>query len=257
MFKLLGREETVTTVFETQELDDDELPPLLEPSKKGKRKPVDEVKKFLADALSSRSESPSAHPAQRRSSMGAESLKERRTSIEAPNGSTQEASATEAQSKELPATGAPLNDKESEDDGTRGLPADVLPDTVATASEGGPLADSVAGEEPQTRSTSHPPTPSRNAQTSDDESKVLSTKVPVEGALLSQPARGSPKAAPAKTLEPVKILKLKDWPVTDEFEKSYPDMYHDFSNALPVPDYTRRDGVLNLYSHVSCRVNAS
>jgi lysine-specific demethylase 3 len=27
-------------------------------------------------------------------------------------------------------------------------------------------------------------------------------------------------------------------------------MYADFNRALPVPDFTRRDGVLNLYSHV-------
>lgn len=32
---------------------------------------------------------------------------------------------------------------------------------------------------------------------------------------------------------------------------THPELYHDFCAALPVPDYTRRDGVLNLYSHVS------
>lgn len=39
--------------------------------------------------------------------------------------------------------------------------------------------------------------------------------------------------------------------MTDDFESAYPALYHDFSDALPVPDYTRRNGVLNLYSHVT------
>ena len=38
---------------------------------------------------------------------------------------------------------------------------------------------------------------------------------------------------------------------TSDFQSAYPDLYNDFCDALPVPDYTRRDGVLNLYSHVS------
>ncbi|WVR04951.1 hypothetical protein IAU60_001963 [Kwoniella sp. DSM 27419] len=46
-----------------------------------------------------------------------------------------------------------------------------------------------------------------------------------------------------------KILKLKDWPSTDDFQNTHPDLYHDFCDALPVPDYTRREGVLNLYAH--------
>ncbi|TYJ55524.1 hypothetical protein B9479_003796 [Cryptococcus floricola] len=46
-----------------------------------------------------------------------------------------------------------------------------------------------------------------------------------------------------------KILKLKDWPPGDEFANTHPTLYHDFSRALPAPDWTRRDGVSNLYSH--------
>ncbi|WVQ77932.1 hypothetical protein IAT38_000012 [Cryptococcus sp. DSM 104549] len=45
------------------------------------------------------------------------------------------------------------------------------------------------------------------------------------------------------------ILKLKDWPPGDDFQNTHPELYNDFCNALPVPDFTRRDGVLNLYSH--------
>ncbi|WWC61433.1 uncharacterized protein I303_104017 [Kwoniella dejecticola CBS 10117] len=45
------------------------------------------------------------------------------------------------------------------------------------------------------------------------------------------------------------ILKLKDWPATDDFKNTHPELYNDFCDALPVPDYTRREGVLNLYSH--------
>lgn len=37
--------------------------------------------------------------------------------------------------------------------------------------------------------------------------------------------------------------------MTDDFQSAYPALYIDFSAALPVPDYTRRNGVLDLYSH--------
>lgn len=47
------------------------------------------------------------------------------------------------------------------------------------------------------------------------------------------------------------ILKLKDWPATNDFSDAYPDLYDDFCRGLPVPDYTARNGVMNLYSHVS------
>ncbi|ORY32100.1 hypothetical protein BCR39DRAFT_524154 [Naematelia encephala] len=45
------------------------------------------------------------------------------------------------------------------------------------------------------------------------------------------------------------ILKLKDWPSAADFRMAYPDLYNSFCEALPVPDFTRREGVLNLYSH--------
>ncbi|KAF9526318.1 hypothetical protein CPB83DRAFT_795109 [Crepidotus variabilis] len=43
--------------------------------------------------------------------------------------------------------------------------------------------------------------------------------------------------------------KLKDWPPTAEFKTAFPELFDDFSNAVPVPDYVRRDGVYNIGSH--------
>ncbi|KAG9017653.1 hypothetical protein FRB90_000349 [Tulasnella sp. 427] len=43
--------------------------------------------------------------------------------------------------------------------------------------------------------------------------------------------------------------KLKDWPPTSLFSKEFPELYKDFLEALPVPNYTRRDGILNLAAH--------
>ncbi|CAE6402917.1 unnamed protein product [Rhizoctonia solani] len=45
------------------------------------------------------------------------------------------------------------------------------------------------------------------------------------------------------------ILKLKDWPAQADFKDDFPKLYDDFMGALPVPNYTRRDGILNLASH--------
>ncbi|VDB91674.1 unnamed protein product [Peniophora sp. CBMAI 1063] len=45
------------------------------------------------------------------------------------------------------------------------------------------------------------------------------------------------------------IWKLKDWPPTSEFSKDFPELYMDFENAVPMPSYTRRDGVFNIASH--------
>jgi hypothetical protein len=47
------------------------------------------------------------------------------------------------------------------------------------------------------------------------------------------------------------IKKLKDWPAYTEFREKFPAQYDDFQQAMPVPDYTRRDGVLNISAHVS------
>ncbi|KAG8865374.1 hypothetical protein FRB96_000264 [Tulasnella sp. 330] len=44
-------------------------------------------------------------------------------------------------------------------------------------------------------------------------------------------------------------LKLKDWPPTDEFSKAFPELFNDFAQAVPVPNCTRRDGILNIASH--------
>ncbi|GLB33276.1 putative clavaminate synthase-like protein [Lyophyllum shimeji] len=43
--------------------------------------------------------------------------------------------------------------------------------------------------------------------------------------------------------------KLKDWPPSTDFKKAFPELYEDFANAVPVPSYVRRDGVLNIASH--------
>ncbi|KAJ7031763.1 hypothetical protein C8F04DRAFT_959876 [Mycena alexandri] len=43
--------------------------------------------------------------------------------------------------------------------------------------------------------------------------------------------------------------KLKDWPPASDFQAMFPELYDDFSQAVPMPSYTRRDGVLNLASH--------
>jgi lysine-specific demethylase 3 len=53
------------------------------------------------------------------------------------------------------------------------------------------------------------------------------------------------------------VWKLKDWPSSQDFQSAYPDLYNDFCDSLPVPDFTRREGVLNLYAHVrlSLRTN--
>jgi len=44
-------------------------------------------------------------------------------------------------------------------------------------------------------------------------------------------------------------FKLKDWPPSSDFRNTFPDLYEDFSAAVPVPNYVRRDGVLNIASH--------
>ena len=56
-----------------------------------------------------------------------------------------------------------------------------------------------------------------------------------------------------------RLLKLKDWPTGDDFHDKLPERYNLFSfkhktvdrfedlmNALPLPEYTQRDGKLNL-----------
>jgi len=43
--------------------------------------------------------------------------------------------------------------------------------------------------------------------------------------------------------------KLKDWPPSTDFKSAFPDLYEDFSRAVPMPHYCRRDGTLNIASH--------
>ncbi|UZJ57232.1 hypothetical protein CBS101457_006552 [Exobasidium rhododendri] len=58
------------------------------------------------------------------------------------------------------------------------------------------------------------------------------------------------------------IWKLKashmdgcDWPPAAEFQTFFPDIYEDFNYAVPMPDYTRRDGCKNLSSLFPKNVN--
>jgi [histone H3]-dimethyl-L-lysine9 demethylase len=43
--------------------------------------------------------------------------------------------------------------------------------------------------------------------------------------------------------------KLKDWPSSTEFKAALPDLYDEFQKGVPIPNYCRRDGVLNIASH--------
>ncbi|KAG8690807.1 hypothetical protein FRC08_010350 [Ceratobasidium sp. 394] len=45
------------------------------------------------------------------------------------------------------------------------------------------------------------------------------------------------------------ILKLKDWPARADFRDDFPELFVDFMKALPIQNYTRRDGILNVASH--------
>ncbi|KAK6185777.1 hypothetical protein SNE40_007932 [Patella caerulea] len=46
------------------------------------------------------------------------------------------------------------------------------------------------------------------------------------------------------------LLKLKDWPPGDDFSDLLPTRFHDLMQALPLPDYTHRQGKLNLASRL-------
>ncbi|KAL0569857.1 hypothetical protein V5O48_012109 [Marasmius crinis-equi] len=43
--------------------------------------------------------------------------------------------------------------------------------------------------------------------------------------------------------------KLKDWPPSTDFKTTFPELYEDFSAAVPIPQYVRRDGAMNISSH--------
>ncbi|KAG8836209.1 hypothetical protein FRC17_008945 [Serendipita sp. 399] len=53
-----------------------------------------------------------------------------------------------------------------------------------------------------------------------------------------------------------KILKLKDWPPSADFKWTFPALFDDFQNAVPAPNYTRRDGFYNISSHLPVKVVA-
>ncbi|KAI0063948.1 hypothetical protein BV25DRAFT_1774783, partial [Artomyces pyxidatus] len=44
-------------------------------------------------------------------------------------------------------------------------------------------------------------------------------------------------------------LKLKDWPPEKDFRAEFSDHYESFIDAVPFPDMTRPDGVMNMRSH--------
>lgn len=46
------------------------------------------------------------------------------------------------------------------------------------------------------------------------------------------------------------ILKLKDWPPTDDFSELMPSRFQDLMQALPLPEYSNRTGSFNL----ACRL---
>lgn len=41
----------------------------------------------------------------------------------------------------------------------------------------------------------------------------------------------------------------QDWPPSTDFKTAFPELFEDFSRAVPVPNYVRRDGTLNVASH--------
>lgn len=46
------------------------------------------------------------------------------------------------------------------------------------------------------------------------------------------------------------ILKLKDWPATEDFAEMLPEWFNNLLQALPLPEYTDRRGTLNLVSRL-------
>ena len=43
--------------------------------------------------------------------------------------------------------------------------------------------------------------------------------------------------------------KLKDWPTSSDFKTALPDLFEEFQKGVPMPYYSRKDGVLNIASH--------
>ncbi|KAJ4000558.1 hypothetical protein F5050DRAFT_1804039 [Lentinula boryana] len=57
------------------------------------------------------------------------------------------------------------------------------------------------------------------------------------------------EARPGSIRKKGEIWKLKDWPPSADFKTTFPELYEDFSQAVPIPNYVRRDGKLNIASH--------
>uniref|UniRef100_H3ABS9 Lysine-specific demethylase n=1 Tax=Latimeria chalumnae TaxID=7897 RepID=H3ABS9_LATCH len=57
------------------------------------------------------------------------------------------------------------------------------------------------------------------------------------------------KRLKTKDGEPM-VLKLKDWPPGEDFRDMMPTRFDDLMNNIPLPEYTRRDGKLNLASRL-------
>ena len=47
----------------------------------------------------------------------------------------------------------------------------------------------------------------------------------------------------------LRVASVQDWPPSTDFKTAFPELFDDFSRATPVPNYVRRDGVLNVASH--------
>ncbi|KAI9243758.1 hypothetical protein BY458DRAFT_537303 [Sporodiniella umbellata] len=54
------------------------------------------------------------------------------------------------------------------------------------------------------------------------------------------------RKAYAKKLGTSEVLKVKDWPPTENIASKFPDLYKDFMNTVPAPEYTSSGGYYNL-----------
>jgi lysine-specific demethylase 3 len=48
---------------------------------------------------------------------------------------------------------------------------------------------------------------------------------------------------------------FQDWPPTEMFADSFPQLFADFNGGVPIPNVTRFDGVLNLAAHFAVNGN--
>lgn len=231
LFKVLGGEETMPTEFETMELDDEEEEEEPRSKRGGLAKPPDNVRTFLNQYLES----------QREEQVAAETAAAQETTADVPARDKSPSAPSESEKVENVAI---VNGDEAEKSKAGSADGETPRTTPPRpeAANGDHLAngkDRPAGEPERPLSPGAVQSPTK-------ESKASSEQPPKE-VRTPHPEKQDRK----KKAKPMKILKLKDWPIEGDFETNYPDMYHDFSDALPVPDYTRRNGVMNLYSHVS------